>query len=121
MKQEVKSWLQQAQEDLDASEYNFKGGRFRLAAFMCQQAAEKVLKALLIKKAGKFPKIHDLTKLARLSDAPARIIAACAKLTPAYIASRYPDSPVNYRKGECVELLKHCREVLEWAEQNLGL
>ncbi len=60
MRQEVKRWLQQAKEDLDAAEYNFKGGRFRLAAFMCQQTAEKALKALLINRTNAFPKIHDL-------------------------------------------------------------
>ena len=40
-------WLLQAEQDLDDARYNFDGGRFHLACFLAQQAAEKALKAFL--------------------------------------------------------------------------
>ncbi len=76
---------------------------------MSQQSIEKALKALLI----------QLTRLAKLLNAPIRIIELCAKITPAYIASRYPDSAKKYSKQECEKILKYTQEVLVWTKKNL--
>ncbi|RLG17982.1 hypothetical protein DRN63_02225 [Nanoarchaeota archaeon] len=43
------------------------------------QLAEKALKAVHIKETSGFPKSHDLTRLARLINAPEKIIELCAK------------------------------------------
>jgi len=111
MKEEVKRWMAQAKEELDTAQINFEAEKYFSAAFWCQQAAEKALKALLIDKTNEFPKIHDLTKLARLNSAPKEIVELCAKLNPAYTASRYPDSSKKYSKEECKQVIKHCQEV----------
>ena len=97
----------------------YKNNHFDGATFFCQQAVEKALKALLIKKTGKFPKIHDLTKLARSNNAPKTIVVLCAKINLAYTTSRYPDSPKKYTKKECKLVLKYCQKVLEWIKKNL--
>ena len=56
MRQEVQNWWQQSRDDFDAAEYNFKGEKFYVAAFLCQQSVEKALKALfLIEKKGLIP------------------------------------------------------------------
>jgi HEPN domain-containing protein len=96
MKEEVKRWLEQAKRDLITAENSFESKDYYASSFWCQQAAEKALKALLIKKTGEFPKIHDLTNLARLNMVPQRIVELCAKLNPAYTNSRYPGV-----EGEC--------------------
>lgn len=119
MRQEAKNWWLQAKEDFDSAKYNSKGKKFYLAAFMSQQSVEKALKALLIQKTEDFPKIHDLTKLAKMVDAPVKIVELCAKINPAYIASRYPDIARKYSKKECSELLKYAKQVLEWTKKNL--
>jgi len=40
-------WLAQAERDLDDARFAAKGDRHNLACFLCQQAAEKALKAFL--------------------------------------------------------------------------
>ena len=118
--EDVKRWMEQAREDYDTAKFNFEGEKYKSAAFWCQQSIEKILKALLIKKTNSFPKIHDLTRPAKLNNAPVKIIELCAKINPAYIASRYPDSPKKYTKAECKQIIKYCEEVLIWAEKNLN-
>lgn len=120
MKEDIKRWLEQAEEELDTSIINFKAKKYFSAAFWCQQAVEKAFKSLLIKKTNKFPKVHDLTKLAKLNNAPINIIELCAKINPAYIASRYPDSPKKYTKEESKQTIKYARKVIEWIKKNLN-
>ena len=111
--------MTKAQHDLNTAKYNFKGGIFDAAIFYAQQAAEKMLKAVLIKKTNHFPKIHDLTKLAKLIGAPNAIIELCAKINPAYTVSRYPDQIDKYSKEDCEDILNAAEEVLEWAAKKM--
>jgi len=120
MRKEIEIWLQQALDDFEGAEYNFDGKKFSIAAFLCQQAIEKALKALLIQRTKAFPKIHDLTHLARSLDAPEKIVTLCAQLNTAYVASRYPDTPKKFTSREVMVLLTACKEVLEWAKKNLS-
>lgn len=46
MRLEILRFWEQAQEDLETARYNSAGGKFYAAAFFCQQAVEKALKAL---------------------------------------------------------------------------
>lgn len=102
MRQEAKNWWMQAKVDFNSAKYNFKGKKYYLGAFMSQQSVEKALKALLIQETKDFPKIHDLTKLARMTNAPLDIVELCAKINPAYTASRYPDTAKKYSKRNVV-------------------
>ena len=120
MKIEVKRWLKQAEEEFDTAKINFKAKKHFSAAFWCQQSAEKAFKALLINNTNKFPKIHDLTKLAKLNEAPLDIAELCAKINPAYTASRYPDSPKKYTREECRQIIKYCQKILKWIKKNLS-
>jgi len=45
-------WLDDAEDDLAAAKELYRAGRFAKACFLAQQAAEKALKALLIKRGG---------------------------------------------------------------------
>ena len=120
MGKEIQNWLDQANDDFDGAKFNFDGKKYYIAAFLCQQSVEKALKALLIKKTGKFPKIHDLTRLARLCNAPQHIIEFCAKINPAYTATRYPDAPKKYTKEECKQIAEYCDNALKWVKKNLS-
>lgn len=61
----VAHWLENANRDYDAAEHLLaEGDRFgEIAAFHCQQAVEKYLKALLVRYQVEFPKTHDIRKL----------------------------------------------------------
>tara|TARA_Y100000310_G_scaffold337125_1_gene423384 strand:- start:1987 stop:2280 length:294 start_codon:yes stop_codon:yes gene_type:complete len=83
--------MQQANEDYDTAKYNFKGKRYKAAAFFCQQSAEKSLKALSLKKTDKIRKIHDLVELGKDVDISEDLLNKLKQLTLAYIYSRYPD------------------------------
>jgi HEPN domain-containing protein len=56
----VLQWLDKAA----AEQLSAQGGRFReIVAFHCQQAVEKYLKALLVRRQVEFQKTHDIAKL----------------------------------------------------------
>jgi len=120
MRKEVQNWLDQAADDLDGAEFNFQGKRYSIAAFLFQQAVEKGLKALLIEQTASFPRIHDLTRLARLVEAPKDIVTRCSRINPAYTASRYPDTPKHYSKQDCETLLADSKVVLKWIKEKLA-
>lgn len=120
MRPEAAAWLAKAEEDLADARYLADGGREGAAAFAAQQAAEKALKALLIEREGDFPRVHDLVKLARLLQAPPEVEAAGKRLSPAYVAYRYPDAPADFAPGRGSELLKLAEEVVAWTKQMLS-
>ena len=120
MKKETEDWWKKAQYNLEKAEGNFKMNFFDETALLCQQSVEVGLKALVIDKTSSFPKIHDLVQLGKLVGVPEKILELCAKLTPAYIAARYPDSPKDYTKEEAKKLLVYCKEVLAWIQKNLN-
>ncbi len=91
MKPEVKNWLEQAEHDIEVAEYNFDGNMLDAAAFYSQQAAEKALKSLYISKFNELWRVHDLVRIAKRIEAPTKIAISCAKITPAYTGTRYPD------------------------------
>lgn len=113
MREEIKNWWEHAKKDLDSAEKNFAIKDYHLTAFLChQQAVEKGLKTLLIKKKGQFPKVHDLVDLSKLLNAPRRIIINCGKINPSYTETRYPDSLRDYSKQDA-------KDILKWIEKNL--
>lgn len=117
MEDSVKMWLKFAERDLRSARKNYEIEEYHVSAFLAQQAVEKALKALHIKKTGDFPKIHDLTRLARMVDAPDEIVRLCAEITPAYTAARYPDVAGDFSREEVNELIKSAEKVIEWVKK----
>jgi len=70
-------------------------GRFNLACFLCQQAAEKALKGLLFLLGEEFVRGHSVGDLckqaAALEPAFAALCEAAARLDLFYIPTRYPN------------------------------
>jgi len=119
MEDPVKLWLKFAERDLKSAKRNYEIGEYYVSAFLAQQSAEKALKAVHIKETGGFPKSHDLTRLARLINAPEKIIELCAEITPAYTATRYPDVAEEFDKKDVEDLIKNAEKVIEWAKKRL--
>ena len=120
MDEKIEEWLDRAREDLDDAEFNLKGDRYRLACFLCQQAAEKALKAVYIKKFKKLMKTHDLVILGREVNLPEKLIGYCKELSPAYMYSRYPDVIEVSNLDEIAEVfLSYAKEVLTWSEKQI--
>ncbi len=119
MKEETKNWLEKAEEDLGTSEICLRFKRLNASVFFSQQAAEKALKAMQIERLGKFDKVHDLLTLAATVQAPHEIVNYCAKLTPYYTITRYPDVGLLVAKDTAKTLLGKSKMVVEWANKTL--
>ena len=121
MRSEATAWFQQAREEYDAARFNQEGGKYKVAAFLCQQAAEKALKAYLIEKEGVLRKIHDLVALGKSAGIPALLVERLSELTLAYVYTRYPDvRPEMDLKDKILTFLETAHEVLKWTEKELS-
>ena len=94
---------------------------------MCQQSAEKYLKALWIKvKAVTPPKVHQCDRLAALLAAPSLLRDAARLLESGYMASRYPDAAQGvpfeqFDDSDSQEHLRATEEIQQWVLQRLAL
>lgn len=97
--------------------------------FMCQQAAETLLKAVVIIQTKKRPPyIHELGIILRAAGikAPRKIINTLKELDKHYIKTRYKEDRFNpkiYNKKYASYILEKTKELLKWftKEMNLNL
>ncbi|MFH1829962.1 MAG: HEPN domain-containing protein [Pseudomonadota bacterium] len=93
MEATVRQWLEQAQYDLGTSRALFKARKYLYAAFMCQQAVEKAIKAILANREKEIPLTHNLRKLAAVAgiehELGADRLDFLERLTPFAIKARY--------------------------------
>lgn len=89
-------WLRQAEHDLSDAEYNLAGGRYSLTCFLCQQGAEKALKAFLYARGAEQVFGHSVADLCAeagsLDEVFRTLRPAAAPLDQYYIPTRYPNS-----------------------------
>ncbi len=103
----VQQWLGKAQKDLRAARVLLSGELedFDPVGFHAQQAAEKFIKAVLVRHQIEFPKTHDLAllrrRLTQVDRALADSLAPVDALTPYGVEFRYPGSSqiVTYDQG----------------------
>lgn len=120
MKEEIKKWIKLAKEDFETAKANLKIKKYRFASYLCQQAAEKALKALLLKKTGKIIRIHDLVELGKKAGIEEKFLDSLDRLTHTYIESRYPDIPHGkYTLNETKEDVKTAKEIIKWVKDNI--
>lgn len=96
MRSKSERWLEQAIHDLEDARFNLSGGRYNVACFLAQQAAEKALKAFLLKKGADEVwghSIADLCEDAKNFDPSfAKIEREIVLLDKYYLPTRYPDA-----------------------------
>lgn len=108
---EVKGWLQKASKDLLSAEALLEHDPPipETAAFHCQQAVEKALKAFLVWKGIPFEKVHSLTYLLDVCEAEESGFASTREgteaLTPFAVEIRYPGEAVEVSREEAKEAL----------------
>lgn len=120
MKQETKKWVDKAKDDLRKAKDNFKIENYDLASFLCQQAVEKSLKAILIEKTNEFPKIHDLVRLGKLVELDKKLLKDCEGLTAVYIGTRYPDIEDKYDEEESAKDIDVAERIIKWAIKKIS-
>jgi HEPN domain-containing protein len=93
-------WMAQAKRDLEGAEWALQGGYYEWACFMCQQAAEKALKAVYTERGAEVwghSIRHMLRGLrAEIESSDYRALEQCAReLDTHYIPARYPLSEMG--------------------------
>ncbi len=91
-------WLKYAQMDLDSAEFlrNMKPTPIEVICYHCEQASEKLLKAVLVASNIEPPKTHDLIVLCKkcteLDPSFDSLAEACIELSPYGVQTRYPSN-----------------------------
>lgn len=87
-------WLTQAEDEFKDASDLMKAGRFYLSLFLCQQSAEKALKAFIYLKVEEpifSHSVADLLKLAVSLDGDFISLKDAKRLDDYYIPTRYPN------------------------------
>jgi HEPN domain-containing protein len=122
MKKQAEDWVFFADKDLQAAEIiiNDEYPLTNIAAFHCQQAIEKYLKAYIIEKKGALTRIHDLIKLNAIVNEIKNLDIDEKKLivlNEVYLDSRYPGDlglmpdgmPTNDQAKEFIEFVNEIK------------
>jgi len=117
----INEWIEKAEGDYEVALREYKSKKkkriYCIIAFHCQQAIEKLLKALLLCHKIEFPKTHDLLKLLHLlkgKDALLSVIAPeLSDLSPYAINFRYPGDDIESSELKyAVAVTKKLRKIL---------
>lgn len=92
----TKYWVNHATYDLETAKAMHKSRRYLYVTFMCQQAIEKLLKAIITTiSLEPPPKMHNLVRLAEIAGISSKLsqnqVDLLASLTPFCIEARYAD------------------------------
>lgn len=86
------AWLEQAKDDLKWAHDTLARDYFAQTCFICQQIAEKALKAFAYFQGIDFIKSHSIVSIAETLDINGEILAAGQVLDLYYTTTRYPDT-----------------------------
>ena len=111
-----KEWLEFAAMDLDSAQFllGMRPVPVEIICYHCEQAAEKLLKAVLVAADVEPPKTHDLIQLckkcAELDEEYEALADACIELSPYGVQVRYPSNlDLNEDDMQCA--LNMCRRI----------
>lgn len=116
LEEDVKDWMEKAEHDLNTARINKQQKVYDAAAFFCQQALEKALKALYIKKSKRLIKTHDLYFLGKKVNLPRDLIEICKKITTFYVETRYPNSYTEFDEEKVSDAIEKTEKVIEWVK-----
>ena len=118
----VARWIERAQYDLETAKVMLDTARYLYVAYMCQQAVEKLLKAIIAQQGKENLPIHNLNRLAEVAvirnDLNAEQFNFLAELTPYCIEARYGDYKeslaeiINAEKAR--EVYEKTEEIFKW-------
>ena len=120
-------WLEEALDDLEAARKLFEHGMWSKVCFFSHQAAEKALKALCIKKLGRYVHTRSVARLLEelvgVVNLPQELAERAGRLDRHYIPTRYPNAwpelppHKHYSRGDAEEALSTATEVVELARR----
>lgn len=126
MREEILRWWKQAEMDFRGARHAFQYKDHYLVVFLCQQAIEKGIKALVLNKRNEKRLLgsHSLIFLAKEVKMPEKFYSFLRELTPQYVLTRYPDASDSvpgelYDKDIAKRFLDKSEEVMEWIKKHL--
>ena len=115
VEEKVEHWLDIAEYDLETAVAMQETGRYLYTVFMCQQALEKLLKAIYLQQNGEeAPRTHNLLHLYEILALPEQqdYLQTMGEINAYYIKGRYP----AYNK-KCLKCLAPKSPGLTWVRQ----
>ncbi|MEA1885023.1 MAG: HEPN domain-containing protein [Thermotogota bacterium] len=115
---DYKEWVAFAKQDLDSAVYLKKMVPLpiEIICYHCHQCAEKMLKALLLKKHLYVPRTHDLMVLYNISKRRYREIThlkeECIDLTDYSVSARYPYN-IELEDYDALNAIESAREIYD--------
>ena len=116
-----KEWLNAAEKDRLAAKHLLDSGDYEACAFHCQQAVEKLLKAVSVKQSGQRPvHTHDLRALLEESSdlkINAAIEEAVSNISGYYVGARYPLDAVDpgaFKRSLAESAVQKMDEIFQW-------
>src|SRR3989338_7605671 len=123
--EDVREWLKKANEDFGFASSILPDTTFYAqVCFHFQQAAEKFLKAYIVKKKLEFRKIHELRKLLKICEKDTPNFSDFREeadfLSPFYIDTRYPVHwPAAVSKEEALKAQEAAKRIKEFVEKTI--
>jgi len=118
----VAHWVERAEYDLGTAKAMLDTGRYLYVGYMCQQAAEKLLKAIIAQQNKENLPIHNLSRLVEVAEIKNHLNSEqfnfLAELTPYCIEARYGDFKeslseiINEQKAK--EVYEKTQEIFKW-------
>jgi HEPN domain-containing protein len=120
-------WLERVKYDIDTADAMYATGRYIYTVFMCQQALEKSFKALIALKGMEILPIHNLRRLAEITDVVDEISPVDFKkidfLSQYYLAARYKEDieelSLQITADTANEYLTFSKEKIEWLTRKI--
>ncbi len=126
MSSSSKKWTDQARYDLETARAMFDSGRYLYVLFCCQQAVEKMLKAIIAERTkGLPPRIHQLMRLAEAAglEVSGERAEFLRELSSYYIQMRCPeeikDLASQAKKEGTQRVMDRTEEVFQWLDSIL--
>jgi HEPN domain-containing protein len=118
-----REWLNRARSNLALAKSDAVGAFLEDLCFEAQQAAEKAIKAVFVRRSVSFPYIHDLDELLkRLERSGLKIpkyVRQAEELSPYAVEMRYPGLAGPVTKRQHRRAVRIAEAVLRWAERQI--
>jgi len=119
-----REWLNRARSNLSRAKARIPEVYLEDLCFDAQQAAEKAIKALLIKRGVAFPYVHDLAHLLTLLEEAGEAVPISMRqaegLTRYAVVTRYPGLTEPVTEAHYQEAIASAEAVVGWAEERLA-
>lgn len=124
----ISHWLERAEYDLETAMAMLEAKRYLYVAYICQQAIEKLLKAIIAQHGKENLPIHNLNRLAELAELSGELrgeqVDLMAELTAYNIEARYGDYKESLSEVVDIQRAKRLydqtKELFQWLSNKIG-